>query len=327
MAFVKPATGLPTWWDAAQPADSWWARTAPQGRIEAFEPLTECIVPEAGVEQRRESCLARGSSGTVGAMGRFAGVETDPSQQLRVELGLQRCNRDVPSIAGLVDVVEVGAAVEDVLATRAVDDPGRPQGISRDHERSGAIDHRDIDGLSLSGHPSLVQRRDHPEREVEYAVPEVADEIERRSRYRPPPGTAWNPMARPDARPRGRAMRPARAAPPRSGTGRSAASSPAPTPRPSGRTHTPRARSQACASSPGRDDHRASRRTASHSNARPGASSTPPFVRLRTRSSSSSPVVHSMIQPPTRTRASVCDTTASNGDSPCAVTAPNLSDT
>ena len=66
---------------------------------------------------------------------------------------------------------------------------------------------------------------------------------------------------------------------------------------------------------------------ACHSNARPGASSTPPFVRPRTRSSSSSPVVHSMIQPPTRTRASVCDTTASNGDSPCAVTAPNLSDT
>ena len=193
----------------------------------------------------------------------------------------------------------------------------------RGHERGGTVDHRGIDGLSLSGRPGLVQRCDHSER----TVPEVADEIERRERYRPSPDTSWNPMARPDARPRSRAMRPVRAAPTRSGAGRSAASSPAPTPRPSGRAHTPRARSRACASSPGRDDHRASRRTASHSNARPGASSTPPFVRLRTRSSSSSPVVHSMIQPPTRTRASVCDTTASNGDSPCAVTAPNLSDT
>ena len=29
-------------WRAAQPIDSWWILIAPQGRIEAFEPLTEC---------------------------------------------------------------------------------------------------------------------------------------------------------------------------------------------------------------------------------------------------------------------------------------------
>ena len=39
---VKPETGLPAWWRAAQPVDSRWARIAPQGRIGAFEPLTEC---------------------------------------------------------------------------------------------------------------------------------------------------------------------------------------------------------------------------------------------------------------------------------------------
>ena len=120
-------------------------------------------------------------------MGRFAGVESDPIEQLRVELGFDRGDRDVPSVARLVDVVEVSAAVENVLAAGAVADSGRPQSIGRGHERRGAVHHRGIDGLSLTGFPRLVQSRDDPEREVQRAATEVSNEIVRRSGRRAAP--------------------------------------------------------------------------------------------------------------------------------------------
>ena len=77
----------------------------------------------------------------------------------------------------------MGAAVEDVLAPRAVADAGRPQRVRRGHERGGAIDHRGIDGLSLSGLTRFVQSRDDAEREVEGAAAVVADQVERRRRW------------------------------------------------------------------------------------------------------------------------------------------------
>ena len=62
-------------------------------------------------------------AGRVELRGQFLGVERETAQQFRVELRFERTDCDVPSIRGLIRVIERRAAVKQVGAAL---DPAKP---------------------------------------------------------------------------------------------------------------------------------------------------------------------------------------------------------
>ena len=121
-------------------------RRACLGRLEHRRPL----VAGAGGEQRREAVLELGPAGLV-PLRHLARVDLEQRHQRRVELRLDRADRDVAAVGGLVDLVEVGARIEHVGARLVVPDPAGAQPVEDRRQDRGAVDHRGVDDLALAG--------------------------------------------------------------------------------------------------------------------------------------------------------------------------------
>ena len=112
------------------------------------------------LEDRREPLLHAPATASC----RAATAGRSPSrpvscEQLGVELRLDRADRHVLAVGRLVDVVEVGAGVEQVRAPLVLPDAHRPEGVEHRHEAGGAVDHGRVDHLALARALRLEQRR------------------------------------------------------------------------------------------------------------------------------------------------------------------------
>ena len=100
------------------------------GALEDGRPL----VAGAGAEGVGEQGAQGGPRARVEAVGRGVG-EVGQAQQLGVERGLERADREPAAVARLVDVVEGGAGVEEVGAAAVGPEAGRPRGSTTSEER------------------------------------------------------------------------------------------------------------------------------------------------------------------------------------------------
>src|SRR5206468_2405731 len=100
--------------------------------------------------------------------------------QLGVELRLDRADRDVLRVRRLVDVVEVGAGVEQVRAPLLAPDADGAEAVEHGAEHRGAVNHGGVDHLALAGAGGLDQRAGHAEGEEHAAAAEVANQVEGR---------------------------------------------------------------------------------------------------------------------------------------------------
>jgi hypothetical protein len=140
------------------------------------------LVPGLAVEELLQATLEHGPQ--VGIhLQRELGVVRQPgqAQQLGVELGLDGPDRDVVAVGAPVDVVEVGAGVEQVLApARLVEEPGLLHAPEHRHHHRAAVDHRRVDDLSLTAAGRLQQTAHDAERQQHPAAAEVADHVQGR---------------------------------------------------------------------------------------------------------------------------------------------------
>ena len=83
--------------------------------------------------------------------GQLLALEAGEAEQLGVELRLDRADRHVLAVGGLVHVVEVGAGVEQVRAALVAPDAHGGHGVEHRHQHGGAVDHRGVDHLALAG--------------------------------------------------------------------------------------------------------------------------------------------------------------------------------
>ena len=153
-------------------------REAGVGALQQLAPL----VAGAPADHRGELFLEVGPAGAVVLPVPLRAVETQPLAQLGVELGLDRTQRDVAAVGGLVHVVVVGAGVEHVGAPLLGPEAGVGHAEEGGHQRGGAVHHGRVDHLALPGAAGLDQRARHPEGQVHAAAAEVADQVERRDR-------------------------------------------------------------------------------------------------------------------------------------------------
>ena len=130
----------------------------------------------------RDALLERRPLAPVHLVGQVAvGAEAGQLEQLGVELRLDRSDRDVLAVARLVDVVEVGAGVEQVRASLVVPDAHGPEGVEHGHQHRGAVDHGRVDDLALAGALGFEQGAHDAEGQEHAAAAEVADQVERRN--------------------------------------------------------------------------------------------------------------------------------------------------
>ena len=131
--------------------------------------------------------------------GQLLALEAGEAEQLGVELRLDRADRHVLAVGGLVDVVEVGAGVEHVGAPLVLPDAHGPEGVEHRHEDGGAVDHGRVDHLALAACAARSSSAAHDaEGEQHAAAAEVADQVERRH-GRPRPGGRSARARRPSA--------------------------------------------------------------------------------------------------------------------------------
>ena len=112
------------------------------------------------------------------------GVETEPVDQIGVELVLDRADRHVAAVEGLVAPVERRAALRLVRAP-LVDPVVRvAHGVEERHQRERAVGHGRLDHLTAPAAVSLVQRREHTHRQHHRPAAEVAHEVQRHGWWR-----------------------------------------------------------------------------------------------------------------------------------------------
>ncbi len=138
------------------------------------------LIARARAEDRGEALLQPGPGAGIHLCRKRVIGEAQPVEELFVELRLQGADCHVTAVAGCVDAVERGAAVEQVAATCTAPPSG---GAEREYHRSeegGAFDHRGIDDLAAAGPLRVDDRAQNTERVQETAPAHVADEVQRR---------------------------------------------------------------------------------------------------------------------------------------------------
>ena len=136
------------------------------------------LVAGPRLEERREPLRRAWPLFPVELRGKRSGVRPGPFEKLRVELVLDRTDRDVPAVLRLVDRVEVAAAVHRIPAPPVLPRAGREHAVHHRHEGCGAVGHGRVHHLPLAGTPGFEEPTHHAEGEIEPAPAEVADEIE-----------------------------------------------------------------------------------------------------------------------------------------------------
>ena len=102
--------------------------------------------------------------------------------QQRVELRLDRADRDEIAAGAFIDAVEMRAAVEEVLVAAFGPAADRGHVEEHRHQRRRAVAHRGVHHLALAGLRGFQQCGEHADHEIERAAAEIADQIERRHR-------------------------------------------------------------------------------------------------------------------------------------------------
>ena len=153
-------------------------READVGALHDLAPLVAGLL----LEDRGQPLLERRPLRPVVLPRQVLTVEAGVLQQLGVELRLDRTDRDVLAVGGLVRVVEVGARVEHVRAPCVLPDAHRDERVEHRGEQGRAVDHRGVDHLALTGAAGLEQRGADAEGEQHRPAAEVADHVERRHR-------------------------------------------------------------------------------------------------------------------------------------------------
>ena len=94
--------------------------------------------------------------------GSSSALQADQPDQLGVELGLDGADADEPAVRCLVDLVEVGAGVQQVGAALVRPDPRGAQGEGHGHQRGGAVDHGRVDDLAVPVRWALMMAANMP---------------------------------------------------------------------------------------------------------------------------------------------------------------------
>ena len=148
------------------------------GALQQVAPL----VAGALGDHRCELLLEFGPAGPIHLPVPLRTVQSEPLPQFRVELGLDRPQRDVAAVGGLVHVVEVGAGVEHVGAPLVAPEARAGHAEEGGHQRGGPVHHGRVHDLAPTRGPRFEHRAHHPVGEVHAAAPEVAHQVEGRHR-------------------------------------------------------------------------------------------------------------------------------------------------
>ena len=133
------------------------------------------------LEDAGDALLEGRPLGPVHLMGQFFPVEAGEAEKLGVELRFDGADRDVLAVGGLVSVVEVGAAIDDVGALLEVPEAHGPQAVDHGHENGGPVDHGGVDHLTLPGGLRFQEAADDAEGHEHAAAAEVAHHVDRRN--------------------------------------------------------------------------------------------------------------------------------------------------
>ncbi|MQY14702.1 hypothetical protein SRB5_48780 [Streptomyces sp. RB5] len=104
-------------------------------------------------------------------------LQAHEADELGVEPRLQRADRHVAAVGGLVHVVERGAAVEQVGAAAVLPVSGAEHGVDHRREMRGAVHDGGVHGLALAGRAGVVEGGEDADDEVEGAPGVVAEEV------------------------------------------------------------------------------------------------------------------------------------------------------
>ena len=102
--------------------------------------------------------------------------------QDRIELRLDRTERDVFTIFRFVSVIEVGAAIEQVDPALVAPLAIAQEGIGHGREDRRAVDHCTIHHLTTSARARMQDSRDHAKGQHHAAAAEIAHSVNRESR-------------------------------------------------------------------------------------------------------------------------------------------------
>ena len=138
------------WWgELRHLAETEDGTEAPVGVREKLAPVVTRPRPEDGIQPSTQLVPA----GAVdGGHGDVDAVEVDPdgSEELALELRLDRTDRDVLPVAGLVHVVERGAGIDVVRASFVAPHTHESAPMEDRHEQRRPVDHGGIDDLATA---------------------------------------------------------------------------------------------------------------------------------------------------------------------------------
>jgi hypothetical protein len=138
------------------------------------------LVPALRLEDRRESLLHRRPLVAVHLARQIFPGEAGLLEQLGVELGLDRADRDELPVGGLEGVVEVGAGVQQVRPRLIVPEADLPHAEDHGHQDGSAVDHGGVHHLALPRGAALDQGAGDAEGQEHAAASEVSDEVQGR---------------------------------------------------------------------------------------------------------------------------------------------------
>ena len=102
--------------------------------------------------------------------------------QQRVELRLDRADRNEMAAGAFIDAIEMRASVEEILVAAFGPATERLHVEEERHQRCCAVAHRGVDDLAPAGFLRFQQCGEHADDHVERAAAEIADQVERRHR-------------------------------------------------------------------------------------------------------------------------------------------------
>ena len=108
--------------------------------------------------------------------------EAQPLEQIRVELGFDRADGDIPAVFRFIGVVPRRAGIEHVDAALLAPALVREHAGEHRRKQRRALDHRRVHHLPLAGALRVEQRAGDAEREQHAAAAEIAHQVQRRNR-------------------------------------------------------------------------------------------------------------------------------------------------
>ena len=152
-------------------------------RIRAFHRRAP-IIARSGQEQSGQLVLQQRPARGV-ELGVEIGIvrQSGKPAQFGIELRFDRADRHVLAIQSLVGIVKMRAGIQQVDAAFVTPAHGRAKPPDHAHQQRRSIGHRAVDDLAMAGRARTQQARHHPERQQHAPAAEIADQVDRRSRF------------------------------------------------------------------------------------------------------------------------------------------------